>query len=93
VNWTGGATGEAVTVKIVQHQLGFDSVNFQVVPATTGTVSFDPASYTILNNLSTEIDVQVGPDPSQPQTIAAPGLTLGGEVSWMIEYRFVGLTF
>jgi hypothetical protein len=93
VNWTGGVGGEAVTVKIIQHQLGFDSVNLQVVPATAGTVSFDPTAFTILNNLSTEIDVQVGPDPSQLQTFSASGLTLGGQIDWMLEYRFVGLTF
>jgi uncharacterized protein (TIGR03437 family) len=92
VNWTGGAAGEAVTVTVVQHELGFDHLNYQVVPATTGTVSFG-IEYNILNVLSSEIDVQVGPDPSQPKTFAAAGLTLGGQVSWMIEYRFIGLTF
>lgn len=93
VNWTGGVAGEVVIVTLLQHLLGYDRVNLQVVSATAGTVSFDPTVFTILNNLSTEIDVQVGPDPSQPQTFSASGLTLGGQISWMIEYRFVGLTF
>ena len=93
VTWTGGEAGEAVTVTVVQHEVGFDHVCLQVVPATAGVVTFDYNNYNILGLLSSEIDVQVGPDPTQPQTFTAPGLTLGGQVSWAIVYRFVGLTF
>lgn len=93
VNWTGGAAGEAVTVTVVQHEFGFDQLSVIQVPATTGTASFDPSVYSFLNGISTEIDVQVGPDPTHPQVFSAPGLTLGGQVSWAIVHRFVGLTF
>ena len=93
VNWTGGQPGEAVTVRVVD--LGFyvdsDRVNLQVAPATAGTVSFDPLMFPI-KGTNVEIDVQVGPDPSQPATFTASGLTLGGQITWMLEYRFTGLS-
>lgn len=93
VNWTGGGPGEAVTVKVVQHTFPMDTVNLLIVPASAGTVTFDQSVYRFLNNISTEIDVQVGPDPSQPQMFTATGLTLGGQIDWILEHRFINVYF
>ena len=92
VNWTGGTIGEVVTVRFVYHYFGGDEVSYFEVPATDGTWSLPihPLQPPVLPPF-TEIDVEVGPDPQQPQIISVPGLTLGLSVRWVYQYRFVNL--
>jgi len=99
MNWTGGQAGEVATLKVIEHQFGYDNIVFTQTAATNGTAVIPSIPAPPLGTLpdlqySTDIEVilEVGPNPSKPQTISVPGLTLGAQVSWAYEYRFVGLT-
>ena len=105
VNWTGGGSDEAATLRVDSDQFVSDSVWLVRVPAA-GTVGI-PVSYLggvpgqsqgvqypqVPTSLpgKFEIRVDVGPDPSQVPTFTAPGLTLGGRAFVVYEYRFTGL--
>ncbi len=102
VNWTGGQAGEVATISIVEHQYLYDFVVTAQFPATGGiayiyptynTSSNYPVVAVIQESPDIEIVLDIGPDPSQPQTISPSGLTLGAQVSWAYEYRFTGLWF
>jgi uncharacterized protein (TIGR03437 family) len=103
VNWTGGQSGQTVTVKVRETEfsdtdLAYDYVVIGQAPATAGTLTiqgprapdgFHPDPF--LASSDVEIDVEVGPDPAQPQIVPASGLTLGALLNWKYQYRFVGL--
>jgi hypothetical protein len=104
VTWTGGAAGQVVTVKVIQHRAG-DGDYVQTVaqvPATNGSASSNVECLgSILNQVCTlglygapdaELAVELGPDPAALPTFTAPGLTLGGLAGWAYEYRFPGLS-
>ncbi|HUD99949.1 MAG TPA: hypothetical protein VMR62_10275 [Bryobacteraceae bacterium] len=100
VNWTGGQAGEVATLSIVEHQFLYDFVVAAQFPATGGIAYIYPTYNTSTNypvvaiiqeSPDIEIVLDIGPDPTQPQTISPIGLTLGAQVSWVYEYRFTGL--
>jgi hypothetical protein len=100
VNWTGGQAGEVATLSVVEHQFLYDFVVTAQFPATGGYAWIYPTYNTGTNfpvvaviQMSPDIEIvlDIGPDPSQPQTISPAGLTLGAQASWVYEYRFTGL--
>ena len=100
VNWTGGQAGEVATISIVEHQFPYDFIVTSQFPAAGGTAYIFPTYNTSTNypvvaiiQMSPDIEIvlDVGPDPSQPRTISASGLTLGAQVNWVYEYRFTDL--
>lgn len=106
--WTGGQAGETVTLTVREHMFLSDYVIVGQAPATAGILALkglqaptDPSapptapyfSQLLLASSDVEVDVEVGPDPAQPQIVPAPGLTLGAMVNWKYQYRFIGLTF
>lgn len=102
MNWTGGQPGETVTLKVIEAEaFGTTFTVTAQAPATAGTISIQGIPFPGGGGYSSpfrassnvEIDVEVGPDPSQPQIVSAPGLTLGALVNWKYQYRFVGLVF
>ncbi len=104
VSWTGGAAGQVVTVKAIDHWAG-DGDYVETVfqgPATAGSASSGRSCIeTIATNVCTlglhgapdaELVVELGPDPTALPAFSAPGLTLGGLAGWAYEYRFPGLS-
>jgi hypothetical protein len=102
VNWTGGQAGEVATLRVVEHQFLYDFVVTAQFPVTGGYAWIYPTFNTspdypvvpiIEESSDIEIVLDIGPDPSQPQTVSASGLTLGAQVNWVYEYRFTGLWY
>ena len=91
VDWTGGQPGTVVLFRAIQHYDQYDEIYNHQAPGTAGTVGLQDGLVRG-TAFGTEIDVLVGPDYSQGvPTIQVPGLTLGLQVLWIIEYRFIGL--
>jgi uncharacterized protein (TIGR03437 family) len=103
VTWTGGGPGQLVTLKMIEHRAGDgDETHTLQVPATAQSASFGPACTGPLSNpycklfsggaTDAELVVELGPDPAALPTFSAHGLTLGGLMGWVYEYRFTGLS-
>lgn len=97
VGWQGGDPSSIVTVRLIVHNFLYDNVLESQVPASDGTVTFDPvlgengqSTLPLLGGGPLEIIVDVGPNPMFPLTFASPGLTLGGLLNWNYEYDFPG---
>lgn len=106
VTWSGGAAGQVVTVKVIDHWAG-DGDYVQTVfqgPATAGSASCNVecigstfhqnqvCSLGLSDAPDAELVVELGPDPAALPAFTAPGLTLGGLAGWAYEYRFPGLS-
>ncbi len=106
VNWTGGGSDEAVTLRVDSDQFVSDSVWLVRVTAAAGTVGLPVSDLGGVPGQSQgvqypqvptslpgtfEIRVDVGPDPSHVPTFTVPGLTLGGRAFVVYECKFTGL--
>lgn len=93
VNWTGGEVGQAVTERVIAQELLYNGIWINKVVATAGTAGIPtgggptpvPAAQT------TEIQIELGPDPGHITTFTVPGLILGGRVYVIYEYRFINI--
>lgn len=99
INWTGGDPNSLVTFRFVGHSGGPD-YNFVIrAHASDGKVTVPTiqncTNVTCQERLvyaTTEITLEVTPDPSQIGSFSASGLSLGGQHTWKYTYRFEGVT-
>jgi uncharacterized protein (TIGR03437 family) len=90
IRWTGGQPGMEVMFRVILHDFPYNRSFAVVAPATQGIARMPDGL--IQGVLDKEIVILFGPDPLQPlPTVAVPGLTLGMQVMWLYEYRFIGL--
>ena len=94
IRWTGGDPNTWVTVRLIAHNGGYDYYPFAwVARASDGelTIQGQPNGIGFQVSGPVELVIDVVPDPSNTQTFAAPGLSLGGRTAWRYRYRFEGV--
>jgi uncharacterized protein (TIGR03437 family) len=103
INWTGGDPNSWVTVELLQGQVitgafgEYAMVHFSTQAHTSdGTATLYPPtmgagpgqSCVVPEGLSGIVSIEVDPDPSEFMTFSAPGLSLGGQLTWKYVHTF-----
>jgi hypothetical protein len=89
VNWTPGESATWVTIKLMAHLGSYDQYGLTQVPASAGAGTITPDLLASIPAGAVELEIDV--EPENPAAFTAPRLSLGGEHTWRVIYRFTGL--
>lgn len=107
INWTGGAAGELVKLRLLTTDGLFTSVDTAYVDAPAGSFTFSPACMgnpppmgsgrvcsfgVLLNPANLSVVIDVFPSSGYASSVTAHGVTQGVQLSWMYRYAFNGLS-
>jgi hypothetical protein len=90
VRWSGGSPDEWVTVAVTSRLGTYDKSVVMRAAGADGVVTFRPGSLAVLPSGTIELDIKV--EPRTAAAVVAPGLSLGGDHTWLYVYRFAGHT-